>query len=356
MRVQLGPSRNQVNLKRAILEMTLRCNLACVHCSVDAGPKSKRSEMSKAEWLSTVDSLLDYGIDMLVLGGGEPLLREEQVREIVLRCFSRGLATRVTSNGLLLTEDMAKFMSDHAAIISYGCDGLGDAYESFRGIKGSYPKLVRAIELAMKHGILDVLAVTATKVNLDEVPKVIDLCAELGITCVVSKYVPVGRPNFDELLLEPEQRKAMVELVAAKRVEHPHIQITTTREPLEAVVLGTGAMGVQGCIAGTGWCLISALGEVIPCPYFPLVLGNVREQSFADIWELSPHLKRLRDRSGLGEPCGSCSKREICGGCRALAYSVTGDYMAGDPQCWIPGEEACAMNDTDIGVAQPWPA
>ncbi len=363
--IRLGPTRNQIALKRAILEMTSTCNLFCQHCSRDSYPMKYKGEMTDEEWFSVVNDLYDYGVDMLVLGGGEPLLRKKRVRGIIDIGFRRSRITRITTNGLLLTSELAEFFADHATFVSYGMDGFDqDAYEAFRGRNGAYRKIRNAIDLALKFEILDVLAVTATKINLDQVPKVIDFCAEIGVTCVVSKYVPTGRDNFDRLLLSPKERQSVVELVGQKRIEHPHIQITTTREPLEAVVFGTGAMDVPGCIAGSGWCLVTALGDVYPCPYFPLVVGNVRERPFGYVWERSSSLKSLRDRSQLQGQCGACKHREICGGCRALAYSTTGgDYLAQDPQCWsfepmdISGENSTllAQSPTATRVAIPNP-
>ena len=150
---------------------------------------------------------------------------------------------------------------------------------------------------------------TATKINLEEVPRVVDFCAEIGVTCVVSKYVPTGRQNWSKLLLDSSQRKAMLDMVAEKRRQHPHIQIATTREPLEGPELGTGSMGILGCIAGVSWCLVSASGEVRPCPYLPFVVGNVSDDTVFAHWESSPHLKKLRDRDAYKGACGTCSVR-----------------------------------------------
>ena len=337
-RVTLGPTPNQIGLKRAILELTRRCNLACVHCSREAG-YSEPKETDTAQWLQIVDQLIDYGTDILILGGGEPFLEEARLRAIMKRAISRGTLTRITTNGLLLHEDLASFIYDNGGVVCFGMDGMDEAvHDAFRGTKGAYRQLMKSIDLAMGREILDLVAVTATRDNLEQIPKMIDFAAQLGVTCIVSKYVPTGRPNYDRLLLSATQRRQVLELIGEKRRQHPHIQITTTRDPLEAIRYGTGAMGLLGCIAGTGWCLISATGEVQPCPYLPVVVGNVLEKPFGAIWELSPHLRALRDRSNLKGKCGACPDKESCGGCRALAFGLTGDYLAPDPQCWVRGD------------------
>jgi len=348
-RVTPGPTLNQLGLKRAILELTRRCNLACAHCSREAG-QPEPAEMDTALWLKIVEQLIDYGTDILVLGGGEPFLEEARLRAIMKRAISRGTLSRITTNGLLLHDGLASFIYDNGGVVCFGMDGMDEkVHDSFRGLKGAYRQLMKSIDLAMKREILDLVAVTATKSNFDQIPKVIDFAAQLGVTCIVSKYVPTGRPNYDQLLLSATQRREVLELVGDKRREHPHIQITTTREPLEAIYYGTGAMRLLGCIAGTGWCLISATGDVQPCPYLPVVVGNVCERPFGAIWELSPHLRALRDRSRLKGKCGACPDKENCGGCRALAFAMTDDYLAADPQCWLTLDNGDAPSDERPG-------
>ncbi len=334
--ITLGPSPNQIRLKWAILEITAQCNLRCVHCSRDAGSSKQPGEMNTEQWLDLTSKLHAYGVDMLLLGGGEPLLKKARVRAIVEQAAALGKPTRINTNGLLFDEELAVFLAANGGSVTFGMDGLDpQAYERFRGRKGTYERLRRSIELGLKHGILDALAVTATKVNLDQVPKMIDFCAEIGVRCTVCKYVPTGRPNFRQLLPDPVERREVLELVGKKRLQHPHIQIVATREPLEALVFGSGAMNMPGCIAGIGWCLITAKGEVFPCPCLPLTLGNVLESAFAEIWERSPELKALRGRASLQGKCGHCPERKNCGGCRALAYALTGDHLGADPQCWM---------------------
>jgi AdoMet-dependent heme synthase len=89
----------------------------------------------------------------------------------------------------------------------------------------------------------------------------------------------------------------------------------------------------KGCLAGTGVCFISHEGEVFPCGYLPAIAGDLRQQSFADIWEKSAVFNELRDTNNLKGKCGCCEFRNICMGCRARAYAATGDYMSEEPFC-----------------------
>ena len=89
----------------------------------------------------------------------------------------------------------------------------------------------------------------------------------------------------------------------------------------------------KGCLAGSGVCFISHVGEVYPCGYLPVRAGDLRTQSFAEIWEKSEVFLQLRDTGNLKGKCGFCEFRNICMGCRARAYAATGDYLDEEPFC-----------------------
>jgi radical SAM protein with 4Fe4S-binding SPASM domain len=86
-------------------------------------------------------------------------------------------------------------------------------------------------------------------------------------------------------------------------------------------------------LAGTGVCFISHQGEVYPCGYLPVLAGDLRRQSFQEIWENAPVFQQLRDTHNLKGKCGYCEFRNICMGCRARAYAATGDYLDEEPFC-----------------------
>ena len=89
----------------------------------------------------------------------------------------------------------------------------------------------------------------------------------------------------------------------------------------------------KGCLAGTGVCFISHEGEVFPCGYLPVIAGDLRKQTFQDIWENSTVFHELRDTNQLKGKCGCCEFRNVCMGCRARAYAATGDFMDEEPFC-----------------------
>ena len=89
----------------------------------------------------------------------------------------------------------------------------------------------------------------------------------------------------------------------------------------------------RGCLAGTAVCFLSRTGDVQPCGYLPLAVGNVRRQPFAEIWRDAPAFRSLRAPSALKGACHACGYRTLCAGCRARAYAATGDFLAADPDC-----------------------
>ena len=93
--------------------------------------------------------------------------------------------------------------------------------------------------------------------------------------------------------------------------------------------------GFVGCSAGIGQGCIDSVGNVTPCVMLPVVVGNIREKSFAEIWQSSEVINALQDRSRLKGWCQSCAHREKCGGCRGVAYGYTGDHLEADPRCWL---------------------
>jgi radical SAM protein with 4Fe4S-binding SPASM domain len=112
---------------------------------------------------------------------------------------------------------------------------------------------------------------------------------------------------------------------------------------------------IRGCLAGLYYCRVYPNGDVTPCPYLPIKLGNIREQTFSEIWFNSPVMKDLRDFDKLKGKCGICEDRSLCGGCRARAYGLssdfidfcgdlhepaglTGDYLEQDPWCILQPE------------------
>ncbi len=169
--------------------------------------------------------------------------------------------------------------------------------------------------------------------------------AEGATALNVFYLVPTGR-GADLNGLGAEEVEASLKELAGLQAEHAgRLMINAKCAPhYRRVVweLDPGSPFVRtffggGCPAGTYYCRVGPTGDVTPCPYMPLAVGNVRETPFDRLWKESPILKEFREAKRGGR-CGDCEFSELCGGCRCRAYAATGDYLAEDPACsYQPG-------------------
>ena len=230
------------------------------------------------------------------------------------------------------------------------CSGCGHGI-----VMGS---IIRAIENLgiKKNDIVVQVNTTVTKQNYDEIDDIMTLAEELGVENFHLFFlVPTGRGVKIEDI-SPVMYENMIRGTFAKIARHK-INVKPACAPQFrriAKQMGVNIKHVQammrGCIAGLHYCRIYPTGEVTPCPYLPIKLGNIRKRSFKDIWFNSEILKNLRDFNKLSGKCGVCDYRDVCGGCRARAYGLTsnfidfcgdlheptelrGDYLAEDPWC-----------------------
>ncbi len=149
----------------------------------------------------------------------------------------------------------------------------------------------------------------------------------------------ISKEDYEELLrwhyrIEKEEEDILVRPTCAPHYYRVVLQMAKaegTRLKRRSLTFSTG--GAKGCIAAQSICLIDAFGEVKPCSYFPVSAGNVKKTPFREIWEKSSLFLELRDFSRYKGRCGSCEYLTVCGGCRARAYAVTGDYLEEEPFC-----------------------
>jgi radical SAM protein with 4Fe4S-binding SPASM domain len=241
-------------------------------------------------------------------------------------------------------------------ICSLSLDGsTEDVHDNFRNQKGAFAGVMRAAGLFKKHGIEFLINSSFTKRNQSEIPKIAKLARELGATAwYMFMIVPTGRGEdiMDELISKDEYEEILNWHYDMEKLEKdilvrptcaPHYyRIVLQRnkedeEKLERRTLKFSTGGSKGCLAGQLICLIDVDGEVLPCSYFPKSAGNVRSQSFREIWETSELFRDMRDFKSYKGRCGACEFVHVCGGCRARAYAMTGDYMGEEPFCsYVP--------------------
>jgi radical SAM protein with 4Fe4S-binding SPASM domain len=286
---------------------------------------------------------------MTILTGGEPLLRRD-ILEIVRRAAERGLWVVVGTNGVRITENVARRLADAGARgLSLSLDALDpDRHDRFRMVRGAWRNTVEGAGILNRTGLPFIVQTTAGAHNVDELEAIADFAHERLAAKVWNLYflVPTGRGQFvsditpaqyDHVLaslFRIQQKFDRRMLVNAKCAPH---YIKTVLENaaagVEGVPVRTYSDGAGGCPAGTHYMGIRPNGDVTPCPYLPVFAGTLRTASLADLWTSSELFTSIRRRTALGGRCGECEMNGHCGGCRARAFGMSGDLMDEDPLC-----------------------
>jgi heme b synthase len=338
-------------------EITRRCNLNCVHCRSSSEMDAKgHPDFLTEEGYRIIDDIASFAKPVIVLSGGEPLLRND-VFDLAEYGTEKGLRMCIATNGMLVTDEICKKMKEaHVRMVSLSLDGASEAtHDNFRSQKGAYKGVIQAAELFKKHGIEFLINSSFTKRNQEEIPRVYKLAKQLGATAwYMFMIVPTGRgedimnelvskEDYEELLdwhyeMEKNEKDMLVRPTCAPHYYRLVLQKQKERnETFERRSLKFSTGGSKGCIAGQVICLIDVDENVLPCSYFPKSAGNLKEQTFKDIWEKSELFQDMRNFKGYKGKCGSCEYIGVCGGCRARAYAVKGDYLEEEPFCsYIP--------------------
>jgi radical SAM protein with 4Fe4S-binding SPASM domain len=322
--------------------LTRRCNLECAHCYISAGAwHTAADEMPTADCLRVVDEILEVSpAPMLILSGGEPLLREDL--ETIAGHAARGGATVVVgTNGTRLTA--ARIRSLKAAGVTgvaVSIDSLDPAYhDRFRHGTGSLGQTLKAIERLREEELDFVVQTTVTRGNKAEIPHLVAWSAERGAVSFNCYFVvATGRGEGMRGLSPAENDEVLTELVRLGREYRGRIMVRSKCQPqimrhAHATDPDSGLLDyATRCPCGVQYCRITPEGKVTPCPYMPVEAGDLASESFGEIWRRSRVFRELRS-GDLGGRCGRCEYRTVCGGCRARAFAELGDWLAEDPAC-----------------------
>jgi heme d1 biosynthesis radical SAM protein NirJ len=353
-----------------IWNLIRRCNLTCKHCYSISADKDFPGELSLQEVFGVMDDLKRFRVPVLILSGGEPLLRPD-IFDISRRAKEMGFYVGLSSNGTLIDESNI----DQIASIGYdyvgvSLDGIQSTHDKFRRMAGAFDKSMHGIRLCKQRGIKVGIRFTLTQDNAHDLPALLQLMEDEGLDKFYLShlnYAGRGNKNRKDDAFHQTTRQAMdllldtcwrdqqagtpkefvtgnndadgVYLLMWVRKNFPHLE-NHIRTKLEQ--WGGNSSGVN--VAN-----IDNLGNVHPdTMWWNYTLGNVRERSFSDIWmdTSDPIMAGLKaqPRSVSGR-CGACAYFDICGGnTRVRAWQVTGDPWAEDP--------ACYLDDEEIGVAQ----
>ena len=307
-------------------------------------------ELGTDEALCLLDQIAEVAKPIIILTGGEPLLRSD-IFDLARHGTALGLRMVMALNGTLVTEKIARQLVDSGIQrISVSIDGSSaETHDRFRQVKGAFEGTLRGIELIKNAGLEFQINTTITKTNLDQIADIQNLAVDLGaVAHHIFLLVPTGRGKYivdqaidaaeyehtlnwfyDQRASTPLQLKATCAphyyRILRQRAKEEGISVNFETHGLDAVT--------RGCLGGIGFCFISHQGIVQPCGYLDLKCGDVLQTSFADIWNQSDIFLELRDYDKLKGKCGPCEYKRVCGGCRARAYEATGDFMREEPLC-----------------------
>jgi radical SAM protein with 4Fe4S-binding SPASM domain len=315
--------------------LTDRCNLCCRHCYRDG----QKEELSLRELQGILHRYADF---LGYLGkrgrvqfcGGEPLL-SPHIYTIIEECTRLRFPTRILSNGTLITADVARrIVEGGCRLVQVSLEGMEEVHDAIRG-QGSFQRARQGIEAARAAGIQVTIAMTVSRENRHQVMAVARFAEEHADRVGFHRLVPLGSgaEMRDGMLAPAEIRAMMKEIYHFKQGTPIDVPL---RDPVWRAYFNPrarGCNGVSGCSAGYNGLTVESNGDVYPCRRLPIVLGNIQERSFEELWR-SEILEQLRDRDRLKGKCGACRLRWLCGGCRAIPYALTGDPLGEDPQCF----------------------
>lgn len=345
-----------------IWETTRACDLACVHCRAEAVPFRRPDELTTDEAKAMLRKVREFGRLVFVLSGGDCLKRPD-VYELIRYGFELGLRMAVTpaTTPLATPEAIAKLKDAGIARLAVSLDGSTPAiHDAFRRVDGSFDWGVRILDECRRIGLSTQVNTVIARHNVDDFDNLAALMARLGIVFwEVFFLVPTGRAKpadvataieyervFEKMYELSKQAPFDIKATAAPQYSRVLIQqqVAERRAGLREGTPDTLTGGVMFSLSdgigrarnvndGDGFMFISHIGEIMPSGFLPIAAGNVRTDDLVSVYRNAPLFRDLRDRSRLKGKCGVCEFVNVCGGSRARAYGMTGDYHASDPFC-----------------------
>ncbi|MDG6222129.1 MAG: radical SAM protein [Candidatus Bathyarchaeota archaeon] len=306
---------------------TFRCNLKCSHCYVDANKENSFNELNTEQGKVLIDQISELSKPILVLSGGEPLLRDD-IFELANYGTKKGLIVTMGTNGTLITDDVAKQLV-HSGVRTVAVSVDSDSpkfHDQFRGVKGAWQKTMEGIKACLRNGLNVQFNVTVAQQNFENLENIFSMAESYGVkNAHLFFLVSTGRgKNIKDVT--PEIYEGVLNYVFQWNSVHQLNVKPTCAPQFMRIAKQMNIKNLRysrGCIAGISYCRITPDGSVTPCPYLPVSVGNVKDAAFNYIWYGSEILKALRNyEHHLNGKCGKCEYRIICGGCRARAAGL----------------------------------
>jgi len=280
--------------------------------------------------INIIDLLENIQIEHLIVGGGEPFLRED-IFEILKKCVKR-FKTTVLTNGTLINKKVAENLK------RIGIDGISISLDSSRpeihdSLRDrSFSLALESIKTCTKYGMDVDIGVCIHKKNFKDSINLIKMAENLGLSSITFEGInPVGRGKYCKYLqLTAEETDCFLNRI--------HEYLKDMKPTIDVRVFYPQWVrwksDAAGCEVGKNFFGILPNGEFLPCTNVPISLGNILKEDFWELWN-SEMMDKLRNNRKGG--CGICKYREKCGGCRSKAYG-TGDLFGSDPSCTLSGK------------------
>jgi len=358
-----------------IWETTRACDLACLHCRVEAKSERDSGELNFLEAQRLIGSVKAFGrpFPILVLTGGDPAKRPD-IFDIISYAREQGLRVAMTPSAtpLVTREAVKRFANAGLVRLGLSLDGKNAAtHDGFRGVPGSFDRTMQILDWCDEFGLETQIHTTVTRHVLADLFKIAEMIAQRRVKLwALFLLIAVGRAarleirrlnitarQFESLFhwiyelgnsapydVTPREGYHFRRVLLQRKAAEMEVPVEDLLEAVEQRMLTPTELGrsraVQrivraplGVNDGKGIVFVSHTGDVQPSGFLNLVGGNVRLQSLRDIYKYSPVFERVRDYSQIKGKCGVCEFKSICGGSRARAYALTGDPMQSDPYC-----------------------
>jgi AdoMet-dependent heme synthase len=344
-----------------IWETTQACDLACKHCRAEAQPNRHPDELSTAEAKKLLEDVRRFGPIIFVFSGGDCMKRRDIV-ELIEYGSGLGLRMAITPATTPLTtrEELQAMKDAGLSRLAISLDGSHPGiHDEFRQVAGSFEHGLRILRTSQEIGLSTQVNTVVAKHNLDDFEDLIALMTEVGIVFwEVFFLIPMGRARpedvasaeqfeavFDRLYELSKTAPFDIKATAAPQYSRVVLQkkvaerragegdVTDVLTDGVAFSLTDGIGRARGVNDGDGFLFVSHTGDIYPSGFLPVSGGNIRKDDLLEVYRDAPLFRQLRDRSNLKGKCNVCEYRPVCGGSRARAYAVTGDYLESEPFC-----------------------
>lgn len=339
--------------------ITKRCNFYCRHCYSSSDSSTDTLEFTKDEIYKVIDRLQEMRVPVLLLSGGEPMIRDD-IFEIIGYAIEKNIRVSLSTNGSLIDLDKAKKLKSLGiGYVGISLDGMKELNDEFRGVNGAFEMAVRGIENCNKVGQKVGLRMTIHKKNIHQVPDILNVMEKLNVNRVCFYHlVPSGRgEHIDNLILNHEEIRNFMDyiieytknslekgenkeiLTVTNHCDGPYIYSKYKDDKDLGGNIYEKLLRNGGNRSGIGIMNMDWKGDIYPDQFSKFMrIGNILDDDINKIWfEGSSELKKLRNKKEyLNNTCKECQWIDICGGnLRARAYYGSGDLWGMDPSCYL---------------------